>query len=73
MTADPLDAATEIEKIARNLLQGAHAWGKFPTPVDSLMAYGELSLARGIDLSEVQSSFFSLSRNFFGRVSRKVL
>ena len=49
MILEPLVSANEIEKIARNVLVGARAMGKFPTPVDDLIAYSELSLEKGID------------------------
>lgn len=73
MILPPLASADEIEKIARNILIGARAFGKFPTPVDDLIAYSELSLAKGIDLSEVEPSLITAGRMFAGKVSRKVL
>lgn len=68
-----LASADDIEKIARNILIGARAFGKFPTPVDDLIAYSDLSLAKGIDLSEVEPSLITAGRMFAGKVSRKVL
>jgi hypothetical protein len=73
MTLPPLASADEIEKIAGNILVGARAWGKFPTPVDELIAYCELSLSKGIDLSEAEPSLITVGRMFGGKVSRKVL
>jgi len=73
MNTQPLASADEIEKIARNLLVGARAWGKLPTPVDDLIAYSELSIAKRIDLSQVEPSWIMRGRLFAGRVSRKVL
>ena len=73
MTLTPLASVDEIEKIARNILIGARAWGKFPTPVDELIAYSELSLAKGIDLSQAEPSLITAGRMFAGKVSRKVL
>ena len=73
MTSEPLDGADEIEKLVYGILVGSRAWGKFPTPVDEIVAYTELSLERGIDLSKVEPSFFDASREFFGRIKRKVL
>lgn len=68
-----LDSSAEINKIARNILIDSKAAGKFPTPVDTIIAYTELSLASGVDLSKVDLSFLSASKDFFGRLSRKVL
>lgn len=73
MTLPPLASADEIEKIARTILIGARAFGKFPTPVDDMIAFSELSLAKGIDLSEVQPSLITAGRMFAGKVTRKVL
>ena len=73
MILPPLASAEEIEKIARTILIGARAFGKFPTPVDDLLAYSELSLAKGIDLSQVQPSLITAGRMFAGKVTRKVL
>ncbi len=73
MILSPLVTADEIEKIARNILIGSRAFGKFPTPVDDIIAFSELSLAKGVDLSEVQPSLIMAGRLFAGKVSRKVL
>jgi hypothetical protein len=73
MIRQPLDSAEEIERIARNLLVEAKAFGAFPTPVDRIIRQAELSIAQGIDLSKVDAGFFVKSAHFFGRVSRKVL
>jgi len=73
MILPPLASADDIEKIARNILVGARAWGKFPTPVDELIAYSELSVAKGVDLSETEPSLITIGRLFAGKVSRKVL
>ena len=73
MTLEPLASADEIEKIARNILVGARAMGKFPTRIDEIVAFVELSLEKGVDLSEADPGFFAFTKNFIGRVSRKVL
>ena len=73
MILEPLDSAQEIEKIANNILIGSKALGVFPTPIDKIITYTELSLAHGIDLSEVEPSFFAKGQYFFGKISRKVL
>lgn len=68
-----LESSAEIDKIARNILLDSKAVGRFPTPVDTIIDYTELSLASGVDLSKIELSFFSASKDFFGRISRKVL
>ncbi len=73
MTPEPLASAEEIERIARNILLESGAWGKFPTPVDEIVEFVELSLEKGVDLSEVDPGFFAFTKDFFGRISRKVL
>lgn len=73
MISDSLDAADEIDKIARNILVGSKAAGKFPTPVDEIIAYTDLSVATGVDLSRPQAGFLASTAEIFGRVSRKVL
>lgn len=73
MIADSLDAADEIDKIARNILVGSKAAGKFPTPVDEIIAYTDLSLATGVDLSRPQGGLLASTAEIFGRISRKVL
>lgn len=73
MITEPLDASEEIEKIARNILSGSKAFGKFPTPIDQIIQYTELSLAKGIDLSQADPGFLASTKEFFGRISRKVL
>ena len=73
MTPEPLASAEEIERIARNILLESGAWGKFPTPVDKIVDFVELSLEKGVDLSEVDPGFFAFTKDFIGRISRKVL
>ena len=73
MTLEPLASVEEIEKIAKNILLGSKAFGVFPTPVDKIIEYCELSLAHGVDLSKVQQDFVTRGMNFFGSVTRKVL
>ena len=46
MTPEPLASAEEIERIARNILLESGAWGKFPTPVDKIVDFVELSLEK---------------------------
>jgi hypothetical protein len=73
MNQDTIDGAQEIEKIARNVLIGSKAWGKFPTPVDQIVSYAELQVASGVDLSQVEPSFFTKKLHSLKRALSKVL
>jgi len=73
MKSPPIDAADDIEKIARNLLRTSKAWGKFPTPVDQIMMSADLTLEKGIDLSKVEPGFFSSSFDFLAKGLSKIL
>ena len=73
MNQDTIDGAQEIEKIARNVLIGSKAWGKFPTPVDQIVSYAELQVASGVDLSQVRTSFFTKKLHSLKRALSKVL
>lgn len=73
MILAPLDDSEVIDKIARDILVGSGAIGKFPTPIDDIIAYTGLSIANGIDLSHPEAEFLNLTKGFFGTISRKVL
>src|SRR5687768_7724046 len=67
-----LETAQEIDKIARVLLKDSKAWGKFPTPVDDIVKYAQLTVEKGIDLSKAQLGFFDRFASV-PRLARKVL
>jgi hypothetical protein len=73
MTQEPLLSSGEIERIAKNILIESKAWGKFPTPVDDIVQFVELSLAKGVDLSKIDPGFLAFAKDFVGRISRKVI
>lgn len=73
MNHETIDGAHEIEKIARNVLAGARAWGKFPTPVDQIVAYAELQVANGVDLGKVEPGFFKTKLHVLQRALSKVV
>lgn len=73
MNQDTIDGEQEIEKVARNILIGSKAWGKFPTPVDQIVSYAELQVASGVDLSKVEPGFFSKSLHSLQRALSKVV
>lgn len=63
----------EICKVARFLLKDSNAWGKFPTPVDSILQCAELKVDEGVDLSKVDSGFWSPKLDVLKSAIRKVL
>lgn len=73
MNQDNIDGEQEIEKIARNVLIGSKAWGKFPTPVDQIVSYAELQVASGVDLSKVEPGFFTKKLHSLQRALSKVV
>ena len=73
MNTGRIDGAAEIDKIARNVLIGSKAWGKFPTPVDQIVSYTELRIAKGVDLSKVDPGFFATNLHAFQRAVSKIL
>jgi hypothetical protein len=68
-----VEAAQDIEKIARNLLKTSKAWGKFPTPVENIISCAELTVEQGVDLSRVEPGFFSSNFGFLNSAISKVL
>ena len=67
------ESAQDIEKIARNLLLAAKAWGKLPTPVDEIVRFADLQIEHGVDLSKLEPSFFSKNFQFAKQAVKKVL
>ncbi len=72
MRPTALDSATEIDQVVRNVLRGSKALGKFPTPVDQIIGYADLAVAKNIDLSKVESGFFR-RLGFLSSALKKVL
>jgi hypothetical protein len=73
MNTHILDGAEEIEKIARNVLLGSKAWGRLPTPVDEIVSYADLQIARGVDLSKLDPGFFTKQLHTLKRAMSKIL
>jgi Zn-dependent peptidase ImmA (M78 family) len=73
MKKPPLDSATDIEKISRNILLAAKVWGKLPTPVDDIVKFTNLQIEMGIDLSKIEPGFFSKNFQFAKEALRKVV
>jgi hypothetical protein len=73
MKHPPLDSAVEIEKISRNLLLAAKAWGKHPTPVDEIVRFADLQIEMGINLSEIEPGYISKNFQFAKQAIKKVI
>ncbi len=67
-----LDSASDVDRVVNNLLRGSKALGKFPTPVDNIVAFGELAVAKNIDLGKVDRSFFP-KLEFLSSALKKIL
>lgn len=73
MTLDAPDTAKELDAIAHNLLKGAKAFGVYPTPIERIVAEAELSIAHGVDLSQIEPSFLERFGDGFRRTMKKFL
>lgn len=69
----PLNAASDIDKIARNILLASKAWGRFPTPVAEVVDFADLKIQDGLDLSKVEPGFFTKNFHFLSRALTKVI
>ena len=69
----PIEAASDIEVVARTLLKESKALGVYPTPVERIIAEAQLKVEEGVDLSDARPGFFSRTFEGIGKVSRKVL
>ena len=54
-----LQSKKDIEKISYEILKSSKSLDVFPTPIDKIVSYAELSVNSGIDLSKIQSGYFS--------------
>jgi len=53
-----LTSKADIEKTSFELLKQSKALGILPTPIDKIISYSELVVAKNIDLSKAEDSFF---------------
>ena len=63
---------TDIDKISLNILKGSKAWGKLPTPVDSIVEYSELVVNSSIDISKVHESYIQKAPRALFKALEKV-
>ena len=71
--SNQLDASADIEAVAKNLLIGSKALGKFPTPVDDIVRFSELAVSQNVDLSALHKGFFSEGYELLQSISRKLV
>jgi hypothetical protein len=73
MRPTSLDSSAEIEKIAREVLKGSKGLGVFPTPVDKIVSFAELTVAQDLDLGTIEPGFIPRRFEFAKAALRKVL
>jgi len=52
-------AKKDIETIAYDILKSSKSWGKFPTPVDSIVNYSDLIVNQTVDVSKIHHGYLS--------------
>ena len=67
-----LQSKKDIEKISHEILKGSKSFDVFPTPVDKIVSYAELTVNAGIDLSKIHPSYLSKATDVFRRAIAKV-
>lgn len=67
------DDLKEIERIAENLLIGSKSYDIFPTPVESVLSYAELTIDQSIDLSQPVVGFESIYKKHLRPGLQKIL
>ncbi len=67
-----MDSKKDIENIAFTILKDSKSLGKFPTPVDNILKYSELTVDKSVDLSKEDPSFFTKNWHTFKKALRKV-
>jgi len=66
-----LQSKKDIEKISYEILKASRSFDVFPTPIDKIVSYAELSVNSG-DLSKIPSNFFSKKLDTLKRALGKV-
>lgn len=67
-----LQAKKDIEKISYDILKSSKSLGVFPTPVDKIVEYSELIIAKNIDISTIHTSYLSKATDTLKRALGKV-
>lgn len=67
------ESASDIEKIAFNILKESKAHRTLPTPVEKIVSCADLILNKEVSLHKQPQSFFTRAFEGIGTVSRKIL
>jgi len=62
----------DIEDIAYDILKASKSWGKYPTPVDSIVNYSELIVNKTLDVSQIHHGYASKATDSLLRALSKV-
>ncbi len=68
-----MESRGDIENIAYNILKESKSWGRFPTPVNDIVNYAELTLDKSVDLSKVHPNFITRKLGVLKKALNKVL
>jgi len=69
---DELLSKKDIEKISYEILKGSKSFDVFPTPIDKIVSYAELTVNKGIDLSKIHQSYLSKTTDALKRALGKI-
>lgn len=67
-----LQSKDDIEKISFDLLKQSNSLGVFPTPVDNIVRYSDLVIAKDVNLAHVDDSFFEKTSTNIVALMQKV-
>jgi hypothetical protein len=67
-----LQSKKDIEKISYEILKGSKSFDVFPTPIDQIVSYAELTVNLGIDLSRIHPSYLSKATDVLRRGIDKI-
>lgn len=64
--------AQDIQKVVYDILKQSKSFDVFPTPVDQIVQYAELSINRGLSLHDIPEHYFSKSIDKISNILSKV-
>ena len=67
-----LQSEKDIEKISYEILKNSKSLDVFPTPIDKIVSYAELTVNSGIDLSKIHASYLSKASDVLKQAIDKV-
>ena len=65
-------ARKDIEDIAYDILKASKSWGKYPTPVDTIVNYSDLIVNKTLDVSQIHHGYASKATDSLIRALSKV-